>query len=264
MDEIQKMVEGDSAAVVDNAAQFHKSLKELRGFSSQLYHAADYCKTAFLSSQDKTHILETTKEYVSRAVVVVVDHLGTMTANLECCISKSNSIPETEHKIDSIKQRIGTCQNHSYKISLARFHWGTDFSRYHCRYVSLPLQDSTVSGNVRSYSRSCIDAKNEEETPSEAGGLLYLDTYNCKPSVVESSSNDMKKKNGVSAQLDTSNGYKNLRPVDDGLSALPRTKHSVFQFQEAEKLKRGVINWKLVMQNKDIAALFRRGKRLLA
>ncbi|KAH6755122.1 hypothetical protein C2S53_017886 [Perilla frutescens var. hirtella] len=261
MDEIQKMVEGDSEKFdFDNAAQFHKSLKELRGFSSQLYHAADYCKTAFLSSQDKTHILETTKEYVSRAVVVVVDHLGTMTANLECCISKSNSIPETEHKIDSIKQRIGKCQNYSYKISLARFHWGADFSRYHCRYVSLPLQDLTVSGNVRSYSRSCIYAKNEEETPSEAGGLLYSDTYNCKPSVVESSSNDMKKTNVVS----TSNGYKNLRPVDDGLSALPRTKHSVFQFQEAEKLKRGMINWKLVMQNKDIAALFRRGKRLLA
>ncbi|KAL0339050.1 UNVERIFIED_CONTAM: hypothetical protein Sangu_1427100 [Sesamum angustifolium] len=39
--------------LVDNATEFHKSLTELRDFSSQLYHAADYWETAFLSSQDK-------------------------------------------------------------------------------------------------------------------------------------------------------------------------------------------------------------------
>lgn len=259
------MLEEDSKAVVDDAAQFQKSLKELRNFSSQLYHAADYCKTAFLSSPDKTRILETTKEYVSRAVVVVVDHLGTMSANLECCISKSNSVSETEHKIHSLKQRIGTCQNHSYKISLARFYWGADFSRYHCRYIWLPSKDSTVSGSVSSHSKICIDAKNEEGTLFEEVELLHLDTYNCKPFVVESSSNDMKKKNVVPASLNISRDYKNMRPVDDdGLPILPKIKNSVFHFQEAEKIKRGTINWKLMMQNTDIAALIKRGKRLLA
>lgn len=85
-----------------------------------------------------------------------------------------------------------------------------------------------------------------------------------------------------------------MRRVDDGLPILPKIKNSVFHFQvgfqvllcqqrmilmwdenrpnqsdllrlqEAEKIKRGTINWKLMMQNTDIAALIKRGKRLLA
>ncbi|XP_057764589.1 probable protein ABIL3 isoform X2 [Salvia miltiorrhiza] len=252
----EKMVEEDSEAVVDDVAQFHKSLKELRNFSSQLYQAADYCKTAFLSSQDKTQILETTKEYVSRAVVVVVDHLGTISANLECCISKTDSLSQTEGKIESLKQRIGTCQIYSYRISVPRFQWGADFPRYHRRYVSPPSKDSTVWSDVSRYSKRCIDAKNEE-----AMELLF----NCNSSsVVESSSStEMKKKNVVPVPLNSFTNYKILDD-DDGLSVLPKTNNLVFQFQEVGKLKRGAINWKAMMQSKDIAALIRRGKRLLA
>lgn len=34
--------------------------------------------------------------------------------------------------------------------------------------------------------------------------------------------------------------------------------------QEVEKLKRGARSWKVLVQNKDIAALIKRGRRLLA
>ncbi|KAL1547639.1 ribonuclease P [Salvia divinorum] len=220
----KRMVEEDSEA------QFHKSLKELRHFSSQLCHAADYCKTAFLNSQDKTQILETTKEYVARAVVVVVDHLGTISANLECCISKNNSVSETELKIERLKQRIGSCQIYSYRISMPRFQWGADFSRFHSHYVCSSSKDSS-----------------EESSLVESG---------------------MSRKNVVLAPLHSSRNYTHLRGVDDGdddgLSILPKTSNLVFQFEEVEKLKHGARSWKVLVQNKDIAALIKRGRRLLA
>ncbi|XP_042051164.1 probable protein ABIL4 isoform X2 [Salvia splendens] len=213
----------------DSEAQFHESLKELRHFSSQLYHAADYCKTAFLNSQDKTQILETTKEYVERAVVVVVDHLGTISANLECCISKNNSVSETELKIERLKQRIGTCQIYSYRISMPRFQWGADFSRFHYHYV-------------------CSSSKYSSEESSR----------------VESG---MSRKNVVFAPLHSSRNYTHLKGMDDdddGRSILPKTSNLVFQFEEVEKLKRGARSWKVLVQNKGIAALIKRGRRLLA
>ncbi|XP_042053650.1 probable protein ABIL4 isoform X2 [Salvia splendens] len=210
----------------DSEAQFHKSLKELRHFSSQLYLAADYCKTAFLNSQDKTQILETTKEYVERAVVVVVDHLGTISANLECCISKNNSVSESELKIERLKQRIGTCQIYSYRISMPRFQWGADFSRFHSHYVCSSSKDSS-----------------DESSLVKSG---------------------MSRKNVVLA----SRNYIHLKGMDDedddGLSILPKTSNLVFQFKEVEKLKRGARSWKVLVQNKDIAALIKRGRRLLA
>ncbi|KAI3443781.1 hypothetical protein Pfo_000446 [Paulownia fortunei] len=268
-----------------------ESLQELRDLSSELYHAADYCKTAFLSSQDKRLTVETTKEYISRAVVAVVDHLGSISANLEYCISKSNSVPETELRIDSLKQRIGTCQLYSHKLALARFHWNAEFTRYHCRYILLTLRDSAMMSAVSRDSESCIDAKSEERNQIETKEPLFLDTYNCKLSLIESSTSDMEKNSGLSPPVNTTRDYKNcmknqistnqtmfqhrkgvslivlsllfiVLPVHDCLPILPKAEHSTLQFQEAQKLKRSTINWKLI-QNKDIASLIRRGKRIL-
>lgn len=49
-------------------------------------------------------VVENTKEYLCRAVVTVVDHLGSVSANLECRISKTNSFSDAELRIDSLKQ----------------------------------------------------------------------------------------------------------------------------------------------------------------
>ncbi|KAL3839883.1 hypothetical protein ACJIZ3_024474 [Penstemon smallii] len=237
----------------DNAIAFDKSLKELRNFSSQLYHAADYCETTFLNSEDKTLVVENTKEYISRAIVTVVDHLGSISANLELHILKSNSVPETEHKIDNLKHRLLTCQHNSHKLALPRFHWTADFSRFHCRYIMPPLTDSAMIMNSTFPRISGNDAKSEKDNQFETEEPLFLYTYNHKPNLYKNSTRDMDKKNGFSTTV---------VPVSDRLSILPKTVHSSFRFQEAQKLKRSTINWKM-MHNKDIASIIRRGKRIL-
>lgn len=48
--------------------------------------------------------MENTKEYICRAVVTVVDHLGSVSANLECQLSQADGFSDTELRIDSLNQ----------------------------------------------------------------------------------------------------------------------------------------------------------------
>ncbi|CAK7337419.1 unnamed protein product [Dovyalis caffra] len=84
--------------------RFDKSLQELRDLRSQLHYAANYCETTFLNTKHKKKVVENTKEYLSRAVVAVVDHLGCVSANLNSSISKNSEFSEAELRINCLKQ----------------------------------------------------------------------------------------------------------------------------------------------------------------
>ncbi|XP_011078311.1 probable protein ABIL5 [Sesamum indicum] len=246
--------EDSSICLVDNAKELEKCVQELRNFSSQLYHAADYCETSFLNTQDKTIVVETTKEYISRAVATVVDHLGGISANLEYSLRNSDSIPQTEHKIDMLKLRIGTWQQQSHKLALERFYLTADFSRHHCRYILPPSKDSETKNVESRCTKDEVEAENEKRNEFETEEPLFLHTYNCKPSSqVENSKMDrVKNKEFLPAVV----------PVHDRLAILPKAEQSRFQFQGAHRQKPNMISWK-VMQNKDITSLIRRRKQIL-
>lgn len=48
--------------------------------------------------------MENTKEYLCRAVVTVVDHLGSVSANLDDRLSNDFAVSETEFRINGLKQ----------------------------------------------------------------------------------------------------------------------------------------------------------------
>ncbi|KAK8513819.1 hypothetical protein V6N13_002534 [Hibiscus sabdariffa] len=84
--------------------RFDKSLQELRDLRSQLHYAADYCETTFSNSEEKETVLENTKEYICKAVVTFVDHLGNVSANLNHSISQTDSFSEAELRINCLQQ----------------------------------------------------------------------------------------------------------------------------------------------------------------
>lgn len=53
-------------------------------------------------------MLDNTREYLCQAVVTVVDHLGSVSANLDCCIQKSDRVTEAERRINCLKQVSNT------------------------------------------------------------------------------------------------------------------------------------------------------------
>ncbi|KAL2500826.1 putative protein ABIL5 [Forsythia ovata] len=97
-------VEQQHEAQADNATQFNNSLQELKDLSSQLHNAADYCQSTFLNAKHKGIVVENTKEYVCKAVVIIVDHLGSISSNLEYTLSKTDTVPQTQLRIDALKQ----------------------------------------------------------------------------------------------------------------------------------------------------------------
>jgi hypothetical protein len=56
--------------------------------------------------------MENTKEYICRAMVTVVDHLGNVSSNLEGLISHTNAFSDAEIRIQCLKQVSAiTCTN---------------------------------------------------------------------------------------------------------------------------------------------------------
>ncbi|RWW21738.1 hypothetical protein BHE74_00022393 [Ensete ventricosum] len=123
--------------------RFHNALlvlnlcsKELKDLRSQLYHAADYCETAFSKAEQKKMILEGTKSYICEAIVAVVDHLGNVSSKLEQSLLANTAVGQTEQRIDCLKQRLLTCQQYAVSLELSSMQLSLKFPRHHEHYVS--------------------------------------------------------------------------------------------------------------------------------
>ncbi|KAL3352811.1 hypothetical protein AABB24_020680 [Solanum stoloniferum] len=235
----------------DDSTNFNNSLQELKDLCSQLHNAADYCEKAFVKAEEKRDVLENTKEYLCRAVVTVVDHLGCVSAKLECKISTIDTASETELRIDGLTQRLATCQQYSNKLALTSLCWNTDLATFHHRYISPPIEDLRRMKQMSRGFGMPIDNKtlHKDRFEAEEDVPLFLYTYNFKPSLLE----DSKQKSSFSPPV---------LPVRDGLSVVPKSQNSNFEFQEARKQKRNILSWK-PMHNKDIRSLIRRGRRIV-
>ncbi|XP_058763903.1 probable protein ABIL5 [Vicia villosa] len=81
-------------------------------------------------------VMENTKEYICRAMVTVVDHLGNVSSNLEGLISHTNSFSDAEIKIQCLKQRLFSCEQYADKLSISNMQWREKLPRFHTRYLS--------------------------------------------------------------------------------------------------------------------------------
>ncbi|RZC75573.1 hypothetical protein C5167_051047 [Papaver somniferum] len=122
---------------LDEVERFDKSLRELKELGSQLYYAADYCETSFKKTQEKRIVMENTKEYICKAIVTVVDHLGSVSANLNRRISESNEDLGTDYlRMHCLKQRLLTCTHYSQNLTLSDTRWSSNSPRYYSRYIA--------------------------------------------------------------------------------------------------------------------------------
>ncbi|KAI3771488.1 hypothetical protein L6452_02653 [Arctium lappa] len=121
--------------------RFNKSLQDLKDLCSQLHFAADSYHSTFLNSNQKQLVVKNTKEYVRNALVTVVDHLGSVSSNLDHHLSKAGSIYQTEVKINFLNQKLLTCQDYSHKIALAKVSSREDNLKYNSRYIKPPVSD---------------------------------------------------------------------------------------------------------------------------
>ncbi|MED6110054.1 hypothetical protein PIB30_039319 [Stylosanthes scabra] len=238
------------AEAEEEGTRFYKSLQELRELRSQLHHAADFCESTFLKGTSKREVVENTKEYICRAVVTVVDHLGNVSANLDGLISQTNAFSDAELRIQCLKQRLLSCEQYADKLALTKMQWREKIPRFHSRYLSAPILER--SSSEKSKPESELPSKLEDKHVLETHEDLPLFMYTQKP---------VSLKNTKSTTA-TVSGHKNLAivvPVRDGLSVLTKVSNPTFHFQGSPKIGRH----RRSLHGSDILWLLRRTKRTL-
>ncbi|KAI9119080.1 hypothetical protein K1719_009755 [Acacia pycnantha] len=215
---------GTPEAEVEESINFDKSLQALRELRSQLHHAADYCETDFLKAKEKSQVVQSTKEYLCRTVVTVIDHLGNVSANLDCLISQTNAFSDAELRINSLKQRLLSCEQYADKLALSNMRWSEKLPRLHSHYLSSPATFEKSSS--------------EKSSDSEATVPWNAKTKNVKDRNIKSTSATM-------------------MPVRDGLSVLTKVPNPKFHFQCTQKVGRH----RKSFHGSDILWLIRRTKR---
>ncbi|XP_019448386.1 PREDICTED: probable protein ABIL5 [Lupinus angustifolius] len=231
--------------------RFLNSLQELRELRSQLHYAADYCETTFLKSQEKKEVMENTKEYICRALVTVVDHLGNVSANLEGLISQTNAFSEAQSRIQCLKLRSLSCEQYADKLALTKMRWKEKFPRFHARYLSSPpILERSSSQKLRG---------SEAESPSKIEDKTVVETHEELPLLIDTLKPHLAK--NFKPTTDTIYQHNNLAkvlPVRDGLSVLTKVSNPTFYFQGTQKVTH---HRRSLLQGSDILWLIRRTKR---
>ncbi|GMI92740.1 hypothetical protein HRI_002943300 [Hibiscus trionum] len=238
--------------------RFDKSLQELKDLRSQLHYAADYCETTFLNSDEKKTVVETTKEYICKAVVTFVDHLGNVSANLNHSISQTDSFSEAELRINCLQQRLVSCEQFAHKLALTRVKWNPVLPRHHRRYLSAPTIATVGKSNENprvSIAASPAKLINKHELDTD-GVPLFFFTCTDKPSLSKSPS--------LKSNFDESDSDSTLVPVRDGVSILSKGSNPTFHFQQGNKKlgRKGL--YRKALPSGDILAFIRRARRSAA
>ncbi|KAL8539977.1 hypothetical protein ACS0TY_001544 [Phlomoides rotata] len=109
--------------------QFGDSLKGLRNLRKQLYSAADCFESSYNRHNHKQLVVETSREYVIKALVSTVDHLGSTANKLNKFLDeKATQFSATNFQLSLIHQRLSTIQGLSgvshnmFKIQHTNYH----------------------------------------------------------------------------------------------------------------------------------------------
>ncbi|KAF8034352.1 hypothetical protein BT93_C0602 [Corymbia citriodora subsp. variegata] len=233
-----------------DVVRFDKSLRELKDLRSQLHFAADYCESTFLNAEEKKTIVDNTKEYVCRALVTVVDHLGNVSANLNCRISDACEFSNAELRINCLKQRLLSCEEYSNRLASTGVQWDPVLPRHSPRYLLTAITNVERPKEVRRGSDTkTLKAGENRELKTEEDGPLFLYTHTNKPSLRKS----------LAAPADGRKTDANLSIVSvrDGLSILSKSLDPTFHFQGGPKFGRSTPNRKSA-HSSDIISLIRR------
>ncbi|XP_078429121.1 putative protein ABIL2 [Wolffia australiana] len=124
---------------------FSDSLKDLRDLRSQLYSAAEYFELSYSSDEHKQTVVDSLKDYAVKALVNTVDHLGSVSCKVDGFLcDKVVQVSAAELRVNSIEQRLRTCQGMMDKEGRAQQELIITAPKYHKRYIlpeggSMPL-----------------------------------------------------------------------------------------------------------------------------
>ncbi|CAL0311314.1 unnamed protein product [Lupinus luteus] len=121
---------------METSNTFILPLHELNNLRPQLYSAAEYCQNSYLHTHQKQMVLDNLKDYAVRALVNVVDHLGTVAYKLTNLLEHQTlDVSTMDLKISTLNQKLHTCLIYTDKEGLRQQQLLAMIPRHHKHYI---------------------------------------------------------------------------------------------------------------------------------
>ncbi|XP_047976759.1 protein ABIL2-like [Salvia hispanica] len=121
---------------MQSSLQFAESLKDLRTLKKQLYSAAEYFESSYDKDDRQILVMESSKDYVTKAVVSTVDHLGSVADKLSKFLDeKANEFSATDIRISCIQQKLSKFQGFIDLRGVSRHTLMVEAPKHHKQYI---------------------------------------------------------------------------------------------------------------------------------
>ncbi|WOG88104.1 hypothetical protein DCAR_0207338 [Daucus carota subsp. sativus] len=115
---------------------FTDSLKDLKNIRKQLYSAAEYFESSYERDDDKQLVVETVKDYATKALISSVDHLGSVAFKVTTFLDdKVTEFSDTKVRFSNIEQRLRICQEFTEQVGVRRQTLVVETPKHHKRYI---------------------------------------------------------------------------------------------------------------------------------
>ncbi|KAL2543795.1 Protein ABIL2 [Forsythia ovata] len=140
---------------------FADRLKDLKNLRKQLYSAAEYFEVSYDKDDHKQFVVETSKDYVTKALISTVDHLGSVADKLgQFLDEKTNEFSETKLRFSCIEQRLKTYQGFINLSGLSQQSLIIETPKHHKQYI---IPGAILhSGKSKSMYRNCISCPGDD------------------------------------------------------------------------------------------------------
>lgn len=185
-----------------HSTHFTHSLKELKSLREQLYSAAEHFELSFGEDEHKHLAVNSLKDYVSKAVISTVDHLGCVASKLETFLDeKVDQFSATQLRFSSIEQKSRSHQQLIDRSGLMQNSFLVAAPKYQKHYYTNSSVSDTMCDSGKwdeKYTKKCsmyveednMQARQAYVRGSKAKGHRPpLPRRNHKPSTVENSQN---------------------------------------------------------------------------
>ncbi|XP_039169230.1 uncharacterized protein LOC104446114 [Eucalyptus grandis] len=142
---------------------FSDSLKDLKDLRKQLYSAAEYFELSYNEQDHKEIVVNTLRDYATKAFINTADHLGSMTYKVNCLLDdKIGEASAIELRFSCVQQRRRMCEMFVDHGGLSQQSLAIRTPKHHIRYILPGMLPFTrfVIGLLRPKDRSWFMLKN--------------------------------------------------------------------------------------------------------
>ncbi|XP_052209622.1 protein ABIL3-like isoform X6 [Diospyros lotus] len=121
---------------MQNTLLFADSLKDLKNLRAQLYSAAEYFELAYCRDGQEQLVVETLKDYISKAIISTVDHLGSVACKVSNFLQeKIDEVSGAELRFFCMQQKLRTCQEYIHCSGLSEQSLVIKTPKFHKEYI---------------------------------------------------------------------------------------------------------------------------------